>query len=337
MVKIGDIAKATGYSVTTVSKALNNYTDISDKARQTIIKMASEMGYIPNAQARGLVMRRSFTIGLMLDEILGLGNEHPFFSGLIQSFRDAIEEQGFDMIFISKQIAKGPIETYLDHCRQRNVDGVFILCTDPNDPGIKQLMESEIPSVIFDVVTEKTNCVLSNHYQGAFDAVNYLVALGHKKIAHIYGTELTFAGAERKRAYHDAMNYHNLPIREEYMINGGYFDFRYGKKAMEQLLDLPEPPTAVFAAGDIMGLGAMKACYERHIRIPEDLSIIGFDNVRMLEWITPALTTVAQDVIALGKECCNILLDSIKDKDKEHVKRIVKTFIVERESCKVLQ
>ncbi|MBN2222397.1 MAG: LacI family DNA-binding transcriptional regulator [Vallitaleaceae bacterium] len=337
MVKIGDIAKATGYSVTTVSKALNNYTDISEKARASIIKMASEMGYIPNAQARGLVMRRSFTIGLMLDEILGLGIEHPFFSGLIQSFRDAIEEQGFDMIFISNQIAKGPIETYLDHCRQRNVDGVFILCTDPNDPGIKQLMNSDIPSVIFDVVTEKSNCVLSNHYQGAFDAVNYLVALGHKRIAHIYGTELTFAGAERKRAYQDAMNYHDLPVIEEYMINGGYFDFRYGKKAMEALLELTEPPTAVFAAGDIMALGAMKACYERHIRIPEDLSIIGFDNVKMLEWITPALTTVAQDVVEIGRACCEILMDSIKEKEKKPVKRIVKTFIVERESCKALQ
>lgn len=333
MVKIGDLAKATGYSVTTVSKALNNYTDISEKARQLIIEKANELGYVANAQARALVMKRSFTFGVMLDEILNLGIEHPFFSGIIQSFRIAVEANGLDMIFISNQVRDRGRGSYLEHCRQRNVDGVFILCTNPDDEKIKQLVESNIPTVLFDVSRTTTHCVLSNHYQGAFDAVNYLVKMGHKQIAHIAGTDLTFAGSERKRAYIDALNYNNINVRDEYIVNGGYFDFKYGKKAMETLLELKEIPTAVFAAGDMMALGAIQVCYERHIRIPEQLSIIGFDNIKLLDWITPALTTVAQDSDQIGKICCKMLLDSVNDPDSAPQKSILQTSIIERESC----
>lgn len=333
MVKIGDLAKATGYSVTTVSKALNNYTDISEKARQIIIEKAKELGYVANAQARALVMKRSFTYGVMLDEILDLGIEHPFFTGVVQAFRLAVEANGLDMIFISNQVRESGVGSYLDHCRQRNVDGVFILCTNPEDEKIKQLIDSDIPTVVFDVSLDSTHCVLSNHYQGAFDAVNYLVKLGHTKIAHIAGTSLTYAGDERKRAYIDALRYHNLPVREEYMVNGGYFDFKYGKKAMEELLDLEDRPTAVFAAGDMMALGAIQVCYEQHVRIPEQLSIIGFDNIRLLDWITPALTTVAQDAKSIGETCCRILKEAIDNPDDKPQRHILKTYIVERGSC----
>lgn len=333
MVKIGDIAKATGFSVTTVSKALNNYTDISAKTKQLIIDTANQLGYIPNAQARGLVMKRSFTFGVMLDEILNLGIEHPFFAGVIQAFREAIEEQGYDLVFISKAIGNSNVVSYLDHCRQKNVDGVFILCTNPRDKGILELIESEVPTVIFDYDVDNTHCVLSDHYQGATEAVEYLCKLGHRKIAHIYGSELTYAGAERKRAYIDSISKNKMDLKPEYMVSGGFFDFKYGKKAMKQLLDLKEPPTAVFVAGDIMALGAISYCYEKNIRIPEEISIIGFDNVRLLDWITPALTTVGQDVKELGKECCMLLMESVKNKEMKPIKKIIKTSIIKRKSC----
>jgi len=333
MIKIGDLAKATGYSVTTVSKALNNYTDISEKAKQLIIEKANELGYVANAQARALVMKRSFTIGVILDEILNLGMEHPFFSSIIQSFRMEVEANGLDMIFISSQAGTRGLGSYLDHCKQRNVDGVFILCTDSEDEKINQLIQSEIPTVLFDVLTDSTHCVISDHYQGAFDAVTYLINLGHTKIAHISGTELTYAGSERKRAYRDALKQHAIPIREDYIVNGGYFDFNYGKKAMEELLELSVLPTAVFVGGDMMALGAIQACYEHHIRIPEQMSIIGFDNIRLLDWITPALTTVAQDTVQIGKICCSMLIESIKNREHKYQKVILPTHILERGSC----
>jgi len=333
MIKIGDIAKATGFSVTTVSKALNNYTDISDTTKALIIKKANELGYIPNLQARGLVMKRSFTFGVMLDEILDLGLEHPFFAGVIQSFREAIEDQGYDLVFISNAIGNSPIESYLAHCRQKSVDGVFILCTNPKDEGVLQLIESEVPTVVFDYSLKNSHCLLSNHYQGSYEAVEYLLNLGHSKIGHIYGSELTYAGAERRRAYIEALKHNKIALRDDYMVSGGYFDFKYGKKAMKELLSLEDRPSAVFVAGDIMALGAIQCCYEENIRIPEDLSIIGFDNVRLLDWITPALTSVSQNVKEIGKQCCELLIENVKNKEMAFETRIVNTSIVERKSC----
>lgn len=336
MVKIGDIAKVTGFSITTVSKALNGYTDISEKTKVLVLDKAKEMGYIPNASARSLITKRTYTIGIMLDEILKLGLQHPFFAGIIQAFREEVESQGYDILFLSSELGNTQITSYIDHCRQRNVDGVFILCTNFHDQAVQQLIHSDIPSVLFDVKDDKANSVYSNHYQGAFDAVKYLYGLGHRKIAHIYGTELTYVGAERKQAYIDAIHYYGLTYREDYLRNGSYFDFKYGKQAMDELLDLSEPPTAVFVAGDIMALGAMKACYERGVKIPEDISIMGFDNIKMLDWVTPGLTTVAQDVPAIAKALSKSLMSGMKDKAKRYDDIIVPTYIVERESCKDL-
>jgi LacI family transcriptional regulator len=333
MVKIQDIAKATGYSTTTVSKALNNYTDISDKAKKTILATAKEYGYIPNAHARGLVMKRSFTVGVILDELLGLGLNHPFFSGIIEAFRASIEERGYSMILISNHIGNTGVGSYLDHCQQQNVDGVFILCTDHNSESIQQLIHSSIPVVLFDIPNEDTHSVVSNHFDGAYQATMYLVELGHSDIAHIYGNEFTYAGRERKKGYEKALFDANIEINEEYVVSGGYFDFKYGKLAMDQLVSLASIPTAVFIAGDIMALGAMQCCYEHGIRIPEDISIIGFDNIKLLDWITPSLTTVAQDAKKIGSECSRVLIDSIGQTKEEFTHKVISTHIIERKSC----
>lgn len=337
MTNIHDIAKATGYSVTTVSKALNNYTDISAKAKQKILDAANKMDYVPNAQARGLVMKRSFTIGVILDEMLGLGLSHPFFSSIVQSFRVAVESNGYSMIFITNNIGHSKVESYLSHCQQRNVDAVFLLCTDKSEPSIQELIHSKFPTVIFDFNDTESNCVVSDHYNGAFDAVQYLIKKGHSKIGHIYGTDLTYAGAERQKGFDDAIKEAKLDIPEEYKVSGGYFDLKYGKLAMEELLKLSDRPTAVFASGDMMALGAMQVCHEQGLRIPEDISVVGFDNLKILEWISPSLTTVAQDFDAIGTACCEVLIDIIEKKKSENVFRKIGTHIVERNSCTSLK
>jgi len=336
MANIQDIANATGYSRTTVSKAFNDYNDISDKAKKAIMAAAKEMGYHPNAQARGLKMRRSFTIGVILDELLGYGLSHPFFSNVIQSFRKAVEDSGYSMILISNNLGNSNINSYISHCNQLNVDGVFILCTDSEDPAIVELVQSSIPTVLFDMPSDETPCVLSDHYQGAYEAVTYLHSLGHKKIAHIYGTELTFAGSERARGYRQAMKDLNLVVPKDYMVSGGYFDMKYAQNAMEELLKLTDRPTAVFASGDMMALGAAQVCDSHGLKIPEDMSIIGFDNLQMLDWIKPALTTVAQDYDAIGEACCRLLTKIIDKKDSDKHHQVIPTKIVVRKSCKAM-
>jgi LacI family transcriptional regulator len=167
--------------------------------------------------------------------------------------------------------------------------------------------------------------------------MEYLIQLGHKKIAHIYGEDITYAGYQRRKAYMDVMMEHNLPIRSDYMQDGGFFDFQESKIVMGHILDVEVPPTAVFVAGDVMALGAMQCCYERHIRIPDDLSIIGFDNIRFLEWTTPKLTSIAQDIDQLGLECSNMLIHKIehpKLKDRRYIK--VPTYLVTGSTCRAL-
>lgn len=336
MVKIGDIAKASGYSTATVSKAFNNYKDISDKARNKIRKIADEMGYVPNTQARGLVMKRSFTIGIILDEILGLGLTHPFFGGMVQAFREVVEEEGYSLVLISNNMGNNKGQSYLSHCNQINVDAVFILCTNKDDYWIQELIHSSIPTVLFDTPDDETHGVISDHYQGAVEAVEYLISLGHKKIGHIYGNEVTFAGAERKRGFYDTMKAHGLAINEEHVQCGGYFDFKYGKQAMDMILTSGDLPTGIFIAGDIMALGAIQACHEHDIKIPEDISMIGFDNVKLLDWITPALSTIAQDYNALARGCCDILIEAIEHKKIEHCQKKISTHLIKRNSCSSL-
>ncbi len=333
MANIKDIAEATGYSRTTVSKAFNDYTDISAKAKKLILEAAKELDYYPNAQARGLKMRRSFTIGVILDELLGYGLSHPFFSTVIQSFRTSVEAYGYSMIMISSNMGNSNMESYISHCNQLNVDGVFILCTDSSDEGIQQLIHSVIPTVLFDMPHEDTSCVMSNHYQGAKDAVECFVNLGHTKIAHIYGNQITYAGRERQRGYLDAMVGHGLEVRDDFIRSGGFFDRKYAKIAMEEFLALEEPPTAVFASGDMMALGAAQVCDEQGVRIPEDMSIIGFDNLQMLDWIKPSLTSVAQDSQRIGQVCCRMLTDIIDKKVTGNIEEVIETTIVQRKSC----
>ena len=336
MANIQDIADATGYSRTTVSKAFNNYTDISEKAKKIIHEAAKELDYYPNAQARGLKMKRSFTIGVILDELLDYGLAHPFFSKVIQSFRTAVEASGYSMILIANKLGNSNIQSYISHCNQLNVDAVFILCTDGNDPGIKELIHSEIPTVLFDMPDDHTSCVISNHFQGAYDAVTYLAGLGHKRIGHIYGSQFTFAGVERHKGYLAAMAAIGLPIIDGYSVNGGYFDLVHGKLGMAHLLDLEEPPTAVFISGDIMALGAYQVCVERGLRIPEDISIIGFDNLPLLDWISPSLTTIGQNYDAIGVSCCKLLSNLIDKKEDKHITEVIETHLIERDSCRAL-
>ena len=278
-------------------------------------------------------MRRSFTIGVILDELLGYGLAHPLFSMIIQTFREAVEEKGFSMVMIASKVGNSNIESYISHCNQLNVDGVFILCTESQDAGIQALIHSDIPTVLFDTPGQGTSCVTSDHYQGAFDAVNFLVAKGHQRIGHIYGSQLTYAGRERQRGFLDAMQAQGLTPREEYQVSGGYFDLKYGKIAMKELVSLETPPTAVFASGDMMALGAIQTCVEENIQVPEDISIIGFDNLLILEWMKPSLTTVAQDYEAIGQECCDLLSEAIANKSSEIIVKSIGTRIIERDSC----
>lgn len=332
-VKIKDIAKETGYSITTVSKAFNGYKDVSEEAKKTILEAARRMGYMPNAHARSLAMNRSYTIGVIFDEQLGYGIRHPFFGAVIEYFKEEVEKAGYDLLFISKSIHQTNVHSYLDHCRQRGVDGVFLPNAEFETEEIKELLLSDIPKVSVETSSGRTNAVNSNDFEGMQEIVNYLIGLGHRRIAHICSNMDEFAGIERKKGYEAALRDHKLEIRDDYIVRGHLYSYESGYECMEQLLSLEDLPTAVAVTGDMMALGAIKAIQDKGLRCPEDISVTGYDNLDILKYMTPGLTTVGQNTQLIGRKAAELLLNQIKDPLLPCKEIIINTRLFVRESC----
>ncbi|MBC7959800.1 MAG: LacI family DNA-binding transcriptional regulator [Vallitaleaceae bacterium] len=335
MVKIKDIAKATGYSITTVSKAFNGYTDISEEARRAVLETAERLGYIPNGNARSLATKKSNTIGIIFDEITGVGFRHPFFAVVIEHFKNAVEKEGYDILFISSSIGgKTNVKSYLEHCLQRGVDGVFIAATQFEAECIHGLVSSDIPCVSVEIFTDQISCINSNDYQGSYDATKYMHDLGHRKIAHIAGADVTYAGHERKRGYLSALQDLEIPLSNQYIVDGGYFAWKNGYNAMAELVKLKDRPTGIVVAGDMMALGAVKCIYDMGMTVPDDFSIIGFDNIEILQYSIPGITTVAQDFENIGIKSAELLISSMINPSFPKQCIYLPTNIVERDSCK---
>lgn len=329
---IYDLAKKTGFSITTVSKALNNYKDVSEKTRAKILQAAAEMDYLPNAHAQSLSTKKSWAIGVMFSEANEVGMKHPFFNGIIESFRHATEEQGYDLIFASRNLRNRDM-SYLEHFKHRAVDGIVVICSDRMDEQVQELMQSDIPIVVVDMDSANCSVVYSDNVEGARLAVTYLHELGHRRIAHLAGDETIDAGAARIKGYTRAMEELGLPIRPEYLVNAGFFSVEEGKTAMERLLALEERPTAVFVAGDQMAIGAIDAIHAHGLHVPNDLSVIGYDDIEMVRYITPKLTTIRQDTDEIGEAAAELLIQQMTAKERHTERRVIPVTLIERESC----
>ncbi|GAA0358132.1 HTH-type transcriptional repressor PurR [Alkalibacterium iburiense] len=329
MVTIYDIAKHSGYSIATVSKALNN-KGVSEKAKKKILASVKELGYTPNSSARTLATNKSWMIGVVFGETLGIGIAHPFFSEVIEAFKRHAELYGYDLLFVSRHMGLQQ-ETY-KHLLHRGVDGIIVIQAFGEDElsGVSQ----PIPTVYIDRPTNKPGSVHSDNKAGSLLAVKHFVENGHTKIAHIMGDPENFAGRERLNGFKEAMELHDLPIQENYIVNGGFYGYAGGREAMIRLLSLKERPTAVYVAGDEMAIAAMKVTKEWGLRVPEDISFIGFDDVKLAQHVDPPLTTIKQDKELIGQQSAILLLDKINNKDKTTAvdRKVIPVSLVKRES-----
>jgi len=328
---IYDIAKRAGVSITTVSKVLNNYPDVSEKTRKKILKTIEESGYQPNSHARALMTKKYWTIGVVFIEALDIGIKHSFYSAVIESFRKRVGEFGYDLLLVSKNI-ENKRKTYLERLKHRGVDGVIVISPQNFDKEIKELLEYDIPSVFIDINSKDVTVVKSDNYYGSILAVDYLYSMGHRKIAHIAGAEETLAGSERLKGFLDAINKHQLEIPDSFIVDGGYFNSKGGKEAMDKLLTLEDRPTAVYVAGDLMALGAMKSIREHELKIPEDISIVGFDDIELASLSTPELTTIRQNTDLIGTQAADLLIQQINAKRKISINVTVPVELIKRQS-----
>ncbi|MEI5907482.1 LacI family DNA-binding transcriptional regulator [Bacillus spongiae] len=333
MVTIYDIAKKTGFSVTTVSKAINNYPDVSEKTKKAILQAVDEMKYLPNSSARTLTTKKSWTIGVVFVEPLGIGMKHPFFNEVIESFKQCVEVFEYDLLFASRNL-QNRHKSYLEHFRYRGVDGIVVVCSDVEDSQAQELMNASIPCVVIDLNSQSSSVVFSDNLGGSKLAVEYLHSLGHKRIAHIAGHETTFAGQQRLEGYRANMKELSLEVPEDYIVSGEYFSQEGGYEAMKKLLQLKDLPTAIYAAGDSLAIGAIEAIQEKGWSVPNDFSIIGFDDISLAKHMSPRLTTIRQQTDLIGQRAGELLLKQINEKRKiiEQIQIPVKLMI--RDSCK---
>jgi LacI family transcriptional regulator len=314
MVTLKDIALKCGVSVGAVSKALNDSPDISVETKQYIKEMASKLGYRPNFYARTLKTNRSYNIGILFDDDTNNGFGHAFFSNIISSFRRVMEFNGYDITFIARNSQDK--YTYVEHARHRRLEGVLVACVDyNNDDGTLELLESEIPAVAIYYMSDKFACVYSDNYNGLMNLVEHCIEMGHKKIAFIHGQH-TCVTEERIKGYKDAFKKHNLPLREEYLIEGEYYSIDITYQRMRQLMTLPDPPSCIIISDDYCMFGAQKAAHDMGLSIPWHVSVAGFDDIRIAPYFSPPLTTVRQDAFLFGKTAAEIILYDIEKRTK---------------------
>jgi len=316
MVTIKDISKRSGYSISTVSKVLNNYPDIPEHTKEIILNIIDEMKYVPNSTARSLKTARSYTIGVIFEEVTQQGLQHPLFSKILESFKSEVEKTGYDILFLAKSMGRQG-GSYYEHSIRKQVDAVLVLCADFNSDEMLELYHSELPLVVIDYQVENAFTVTSSNANGMKLGVEHLVHLGHTKIAHIHGDLDTFIGGIRKEAFEEYMHQNNLEIPENYLVNGPFYSKENGYQAMQQLLALEDHPTAIFCASDLLAIGAIEAIKDAGLNVPEDFSIIGYDGIDLSQLITPRLTTIRQDSAAMGLMAAEKMLNMIESKEKK--------------------
>lgn len=319
MVSMKDIAKHCGVSVATVSKALNGQRDIGEQTRQRICAVAEEMGYMSNAAARALKTNRTYNLGVLFVDERRSGLAHEYFSAVLESFKVEAERHGYDITFINRNVAGGAT-TYLQHCLYRGVDGVVIACVDFTDPQVRELVDSGIPLVTIDHVFNNRLAVVSDNATGLWEIVHHVYAKGHRKIAFLHG-ERTTVTENRLIGFHRACEALGLDIPEAYIQECVYHDPDRSAQATRELLALPDPPTCILYPDDYSYIGGMNVLQEMGLRVPEDISVVGYDGIHLAKIL--GLTTFSQDTRALGTIAAERLISLIEHPKTTLIDRIL--------------
>lgn len=312
MTTIKDISKKCGYSVSTISKALNDSDEIGEETKKKIKEAAKEMGYFPNAAARLLKTNRSNNIGVLFVDEMQSGLTHEYFSAVLNSLKVEAEGLGFDITFISQNIGDITM-SYYEHARYRNCDGIVIACVDFYDPAVIELINSDIPTVTIDHMFNASTAILSDNLSGSRDLVHHIAERGHTRIAFIHGEDTTVT-QRRLAGFHKACSELKIRTPESYLKRARYHDPKSSAIATRELLSLPERPTCIMYPDDFSFIGGMNEIEHQGLSIPDDISVAGYDGIYLSQVLRPKLTTYRQDTESLGREAARQIISQIADK-----------------------
>lgn len=337
MSNIYDIAKIAGVSIATVSKVINDRHDVSTETKKRIRKIMKENNYIPNSIARSLTTNKSNSIGIIFNYHHEEGLHNMFFQEVLVGMEKILGKAGYDYVYFSDQKWHDSYEyDYLKKCKNRLVDGAILLGIH-QDKHMKELLNSDIPVVLIDLDfrNPSSSFVMCDHEKGAEIVVDYLHSLGHEKIALLGPRDLRPA-VKRLIGYKTALLKNSLEYNDKWVIDAS-FDEESGYQAMKKILARKDKVTAIFCLSDVIAIGAIKAIQEAGLSVPEDFSIIGFDNIEISKYITPSLTTISQGTYQLGANAANLLLRMINNPGREFSPIILPAKLVERTSCKKIK
>lgn len=313
MANIKDIANKCGLSISTVSKALNSYSDISPATKKRVLETAQECGYFPSSIARALKTNRTHNIGVLFVDDARSGLKHDYFAAVLDSFKVEAEKHDYDITFINHNInINNRPMTFLEHCRYRNFDGVCIACINFQQQEVAQLVNSTLPVVTIDHVFNNHTSINSANVQGMQDLVQYIYSMGHRKIAYVHG-EKSAVTEQRVTSFCKTLLNFGIDVSPEYLMVSAYHDPPATKQSVNQLLNLPNPPTCIIMPDDYAALGGIEAIEAAGLRIPEDISIAGYDGIALSQVIKPRLTTLEQDTEKLGREAARMLIEQIEN------------------------
>ena len=250
-------------------------------------------------------------LGVLFVEESKSGLTHPFFANMLNSFKAEVEEQGYDITFINNRIG-GEEATYLEHCRYRKVDGVFIPVINFESDSVKELLSSEIPCVTVDHPFPGQPGVVSDNRAGVRSLVDYAISLGHRRIAFIHGQRNSRVTEERINEFRTAMSERGLPIPEGYLVEGRYDDLNLIRTMVRQLVERPDRPTCLLLPDDASYLGAQEVIRECELRIPADVSVAGYDGIPLTQSLRPHLTTIRQSNEEIGRLAADLLIKKIE-------------------------
>jgi LacI family transcriptional regulator len=329
-----DVAERAGVSRTTVSFVLNRVeANISSATRQRVLDAAEELGYVPNAAARALARRQTHTVALVLIRESSHIASDAFLPSVMHGLISALRPAGFRLLLETVDSADEP-DIYLNLVRARQIDGIVLSGPRSDDQQLTELIESGFPVVLLGQLPGSDACFVDvDNRCTARMAVEHLISQGHRRIACITNAPLMYTGAtDRLFGYLDALAAHGVS-KDEDLLRYGDFDLESGRTAARSLLtELSDPPTAIFAASDVIAIGAISMVHELGLRIPEDVAVVGIDDVPMARYLTPPLTTARLPAHELGHQAGKMLLGRMRGKSSLNCQLLLETELVLRKS-----
>ncbi|MCK3655081.1 transcriptional regulator [Pasteurellaceae bacterium Macca] len=328
MATMKDIARIAGVSLSTVSHVVNRSRFVSEGVTQKVQRVIDELNYTPSLVARSLKVKETNTIGMVVTT-----SNNPFFAEVVRHVERYCERHHYHLILVNTEATNEHLQRHLDRLLRKQVDGLLLMCAEPQDLAPALLSQIHLPMVVIDWWQQPLNAdiIHENSELGGYLATTALIEAGYQEIAIITGELSKPLASNRLAGYKRSLLTHNLPLRPEWIIES-HFHYQGGIEGMEKLLALPKLPRAIFAMNDSIALGAYQAIWRAGLRIPQDIAMVGYDNIELAQYLSPPLSTIHQPKARLAKHAVEQLIARIHQPNKAIENICLDPELVKRES-----